>query len=79
MTVRRVVPGIIAACAIVLVPITMAAQGRGTPNPLRMLTKTIHTPKTAGAPSYNCGEDGQETRRIAFDIQFGLQARPAVY
>ena len=28
MTVRRRVPGIIAACAIVLVPITMAAQGR---------------------------------------------------
>jgi hypothetical protein len=24
-------------------------------------------------------EDGQETRRIAFDIQFDLQARPAVY
>jgi hypothetical protein len=65
MIVRRVVPGMIAACAIVLVPITMAAQGRGTPNPLRMLTKTIYTPKTEFFAVYRPYVVGQEGRLTA--------------
>ena len=52
MTARRFVPAIIGLSLIVLVPITIAAQGRGNPNPLRTINKTIYTPKTEffGAP-----------------------------
>ena len=68
MTVRRVVPGIITACAIALVPITMAAQRRGTPNPLRMLTKTIYTAKTEFSrrvPPYVVGQEGGLTAHLS--------------
>jgi len=65
MTARRFVPGIIGLCLIVLVPITIAAQGRGNPNPLRTINKTIYTPKTEFFAVYRPYVVGQEGRLSA--------------
>src|SRR6266705_2342963 len=65
MTARRFVPGLIGVCLIALVPITIAAQGRGNPNPLRTITKTIYTPKTEFYAVYRPYVVGQEGRLSA--------------
>jgi hypothetical protein len=66
MTARYVVPGISALCVIALLPMTAAAQapapGRGNPNPLRTVTRTIYTPRTeffAVYRPYVVGQDGR--------------------
>jgi hypothetical protein len=51
--------------ACVLLVSMAAAQGRGTPNPLRMLTRTIYTPKTELFAVYRPYVVGQEGRLTA--------------
>ena len=72
MTARRFAPGIIGVCLAVLVPIAIAAKGqgaaapgRGNPNPLRTITKTIYTPKTEFYAVYRPYVVGQEGRLSA--------------
>jgi hypothetical protein len=61
------IPGLLAIC--LLTPIAVAAQaqgqGRGNPNLLRMLTKTIYTPRTEFFAVYRPYIVGQEGRLTA--------------
>ena len=65
MTLRRIVL-VVSVCAMcVLSAAATRAQGRGNPNPLRMLTKTIYTPKTEFFAVYRPYVVGQEGRLTA--------------
>src|SRR5262245_33431694 len=69
MSTRRVVPGLAAVGLIALMPIALTGQapgrGRGNPNPLRMVTKTIYTPNTEFFAVYRPYVLGQEGRLTA--------------
>ena len=57
---------VLTVCAVCVLSTTIAAaQGRGNPNPLRMLTKTIYTPKTEFFAVYRPYVVGQEGRLTA--------------
>ena len=65
----RCVRVLFAACALSLVASTIVnAQVRGNPNPLRMVTKTIYTPRTeffAVYRPYVVGQEGRLTAHIS--------------
>lgn len=56
---------VVTACALSVVATIATAQGRGNPNPLRMITKTIYTPRTEFFAVYRPYVVGQEGRLTA--------------
>ena len=56
---------VVTACALCVVATIATAQGRGNPNPLRMITKTIYTPRTEFFAVYRPYVVGQEGRLTA--------------
>lgn len=80
MTARRLGPCTVGIFLIVLTPIAITAQGRGTPNLLRMLTKTIYTPTTeffAVYRPYVVGQEGRFTAHLS-RITDRFEAYPVV-
>ncbi len=61
----RCVRIVVTACALSFVSTIATAQGRGNPNPLRMITKTIYTPRTEFFAVYRPYVVGQEGRLTA--------------
>ena len=56
---------VVTACALSVVATIATPQGRGNPNPLRMITKTIYTPRTEFFAVYRPYVVGQEGRLTA--------------
>lgn len=56
---------VVTGCALSVVATIATAQGRGNPNPLRMITKTIYTPRTEFFAVYRPYVVGQEGRLTA--------------
>jgi hypothetical protein len=65
MSARRTWNVLAVSAVCMLAAATSGAQGRGNPNPLRMLTKTIYTPRTEFFAVYRPYVVGQEGRLTA--------------